>query len=273
MKDYTILLMMVAFILGSCDQKEKAVAPSVEIERSYQNEGHRLIAQMTDKVGSYQDLLDLKDVVYTYHYKTPDGKMDRSTEKYIFDGELSKGIYHLHERTLADLEGEMIQGYDGKAFWVKSEDGFLEDEAMIKQTVFNRKTNFYWFAMMQKLMDPGLIYEHLGPANVEDQNYDIVKVSFETKEGEEKDIYQMYINKDTQLADQFLFTVADYGITETPLLMKVEYETVDGILIPSKRQYKFSTWDAAVSEDPWIEVNWTDIKFGNDLSHSEFEKI
>ena len=54
--------------------------------------------------------------------------------------------------------------------------------------------------------------------------------------------------------------------------MKLQYEEVEGMLIPTKRQYKKSTWDADVSEDPWINVTWSDIKFNNELSKADFKK-
>ena len=56
------------------------------------------------------------------------------------------------------------------------------------------------------------------------------------------------------------------------MLMKVEYEEVEGILIPSKRRYKKSTWDAEVNDSPWINVTWSDIKFNNNLARSEFDR-
>ncbi len=52
--------------------------------------------------------------------------------------------------------------------------------------------------------------------------------------------------------------------------MVVEYENIDGILIPTKRKYKKSNWQAEVTEDPWINVTWTNIKFKNNLDKSMF---
>lgn len=236
-----------------------------------QNKGHKLVYDMVQKVGSYHDLLQKKDVVYTYTYQIPDGKMDISTEKYIFDGELSYGAYQRHERTFTNLEGMVEQGYDGKEFWLKHNGNYLDDAKMMKRVKFNRPTNFYWFAMMQKLLDPGLSYEHLGEKKIEDKNYDVVKITFNSKDNKPKDIYQLYINKETSLVDQFLFTVADFGRME-PNLMKMEYEKVDGMMIPTKRLYKPSNWEAEVTPAPWIKVNWTNIKFNNNLSKEDFKK-
>ncbi len=258
--------MMVLLVTSCTNEKQKSTATP-----DFLNKGHEVVYQMVQEVGTYEELWKRKDVVYTYTYQTPDGKTDVSTEKYFFDDELSLGIYHKHERTLPHLEGTFKQGYDGENFWIRYDGEFLQDEKIMERVRFNRKTNFYWFAMFQKLLDPGLNYQHVGEAAIDGQIYDVVKISFDTG-NKPSDIYQLYINKETKLVDQFLFTVVDYGVVEEPMLMKVQYETVDGLLIPSKRIYKKSTWDAEVDDKPWITVNWTDIRFDNGLSKDEFTK-
>lgn len=226
---------------------------------------------MTDKVGTIADLYDLHDVSYTYTYTMPDGKSDVSKEKYIFDGELSLGEYIRHDRSLTQLEGPFTQGYDGHTFWIKHNGSFLQDSQLIARTIFNRKTNYYWFTMMQKLMDPGLFYTHVGQKTIDDQEYDVVKITFDSEEGEPTDIYQVYINQSTKLIDQFLFTVVDYDVVETPFLMRVEYESVNGILIPSLRKYTKANWDADPLNDQWVSVEWSDISFDNGFSKALFK--
>lgn len=268
---YTLYIFLLStIVISACQRQKPAESPKETIQ--FQNKGHELIYAMVQKTGSYQDLLDKKDVVYTYTYQTPDGKTDVSTEKYIFDGELSIGHYIQHERTLPDMEGSFTQGYNGKDFWFKHKEVYLDHEDYLKRTQFNRKTNFYWFAMFQKLLDPGLNYEHLGEKVVDNKKYDIVKVTFDSPDGKPTDIYQVYINQETSLIDQFLFTVVDFNMVETPLLMQVEYEEIDRLLIPSKRRYKKSTWGAEVTDAPWILVNWSNIKFNNNLKRVEFDK-
>ncbi len=112
----------------------------------------------------------------------------------------------------------------------------------------------------------------MGEKTINDQAYDIVKVTFDIANKEATDIYHLYINKKTNLVDQFLFTVADYDVIETPYLMILEYETIDGLILPTRRKYKKSTWDANISEEPWIVVTWSDIKFDNNLTKEEFQK-
>lgn len=264
-------------LIVSCKNAPKNEVKEVPVKEeavtiNFQNKGHELVYNMVEKVGSYQKLKSKSDVVYTYNYATPDGKSDISTEKYIFDGELSYGEYKQHQRTLSELEGTMEQGYDGKEYWLKVNGKLINEEKALKRVAFNRPTNFYWFTMFQKLLDPNLKYEYLGEKGMDNKNFDIVKVSFESKNDKPTDIYQLYINKATGMVDQFLFTVADFGVIEKPLLMQLEYQEVDGFLIPSKRKYKKSTWDAEVSDAPWILVNWSNIKFDNNLKKETFVK-
>jgi hypothetical protein len=275
LKIETIALSFLLLIVSCKDISKKEVKEVTVQEKptlNFQNNGHELIYNMVEKVGTYQKLRKRKDVEYTYTYATPDGKADISTERYIFDGELSYGMYKQHQRTLPDLEGVMEQGYDGKEYWLKLNGELVNDTTALKRVSFSRPTNFYWFTMFQKLLDPGLIYAYLGEKEIDNKTYDIVKISFESQNNKPTDVYQLYINKETQLVDQFLFTVAEFGVVEEPFLMQMEYEEIDGFLIPSKRKYKKSTWDAQVSNEPWISVDWSNIRFDTNLEKEEFVK-
>ena len=132
---------------------------------------------MVEKTGTYNDLKALKDVDYIYTYTTPDGKTDSINEKYIFDGEMSYAKYLKHERTAPNLKGSFEQGYDGTNFWQKHEGNYMKDSNTMKSVTFKRKTNFYWFTMMQKLTDPGLNYELLEEKSINGKDYNVVKVS------------------------------------------------------------------------------------------------
>ncbi|MEO9476791.1 MAG: hypothetical protein ABJG41_14710 [Cyclobacteriaceae bacterium] len=270
------LALGVAITIISCNssstkevtQESEQTEPKV----SFQNKGHELVYKMIEKVGDYEKLKSKKDVTYTYTYITPDGSTDKSTEKYLFEGELSYGNYSQHERTIPHIEGPIEQGYDGNEFWIKSNGELVNDSTALKKVMFNRPTNFYWFTMFQKLADPGLKYDYLGETIIDNKNFDIVKVSFELNDDKPTDIYQLYINKETGIVDQFLFTVAEYGVVETPLLMQLEYEEVDGFLLPTKRKYKKSNWEAEVMDTPWVLVNWSNIRFHNNFTKEEFSK-
>lgn len=278
MRDYILVMITLSFLFVSCkDKKQTSEKKEILLETAdrpteieFQNKAHELVFEMVETVGNYSKLRELKDVVYTYTYTTPDNRSDVSTEKYIFDGELSYGNFEQHERTFPQLDGNMEQGFDGTEFWLKHKGVIVEDSMLHKRVVFGRKTNFYWFTMLQKLMDDGLIYEFVKQDTIDNKQYDVVKVSFTSKENKLTDIYQIYINQETKLVDQFLFTVADFG-KMTPFLMKLEYEEIQGILIPTKRKYKGSNWAAEITDKPWVSVDWSGIKFDNGLTQKDFQ--
>jgi hypothetical protein len=274
---YLFLPLFVLISLVSCKNETKPIIQAeTKIESDtipnikFKNKAHELVYNMVQHVGTYSDLFKKNDVVYTYTYQTPDGKKDVSTEKYIFKNELSYGAYQKHERTLPELDGLIEQGYDGETYWLKHKNNLINDSKMLERVAFNRPTNYYWFTMMQKLLDPGLKYDHVGTTSINNSPYEIVKVTFKSQGDKPTDIYQLYINKNTNLVDQFLFTVVDYGKTD-PLLMVLDYETIDGLMIPTKRKYKASNWNADVNDEPWILVDWTNISFDNDLSIETFK--
>lgn len=269
LKSYSFSFILLSVFFISCNNHVPKKTHQ-EIEIKFQNKGHEIVYEMVQKVGNHNQLALKKDVSYTYTYSTPNHETDQSNERYIFDGELSYGKYIQHERTLPHLKGEIEQGYNGGEFWLKHNGKIIQDKVALKRVAFNRPTNYYWFTMMQKLLDPGLIYQFLGDTAIENQNYSVVKVSFEPQKEKPTDIYQLYINKKTQLVDQFLFTVADFGKMEIPKLMQLQYEKVDGIYIPTIRRYKTSTWNAAINDEPWIEVRWSNIQFDSGIQKSEF---
>lgn len=277
--NYSKLVAIIFFIamLSACGNneiKKKEINKETEIKQEvktieFQNKGHELIYKMTQKTGDYQDLLNLKDVVFKYTYRTPDQKEDVSTESYIFNGELSHGDYIKHERTLPELEGKMQQAYNGSDFWITINGKEVKTDNAIEGTTFTRKTNFYWFAMMQKLLDPNINYDYLGQKNAEGKLYDLVKITFNTENDVPSDIYQVYINPETHLIDQFLFTVVSKKVTD-PILMRVTYNDVQGILIPTYRKYTKSDWEANVLNDVWVEEITEDIKFNQNLEVALF---
>ncbi|WP_111707066.1 DUF6503 family protein [Lutibacter citreus] len=267
-----IVVIFSAFLVACVNKKEKTKETSKEVEvkkPEFKNKGHELVYKMTQETGSYQDLLNLKDIVFNYTYRTPDKKEDVSIESYIFNGELSHGTYLKHERTLPSLTGKMEQGYNGKNFWLKIDGKEITDNAAIASVSFTRKTNFYWFAMMQKLLDPGINYQYLGEKSINEKMYEVVKITFTSANDEPSDTYQLYINPNTHLVEQFLFTVVSKNVTD-PILMRVEYEKINGVLLTTYRKYTKSNWEATVINDTWVEEITKDIKFNQGLDKSLF---
>ena len=140
----------------------------------------------------------------------------------------------------------------------------------LKRADFLRKTNYYWFAMMFKLLDPGLRYTRLPARRVDGVDYELVKVTFDAGVGDAQDTYLLYINKRTHLVDRFLFTVMDFG-RKKPLLMKVRYTEVNGLKLPTHRQYTPSDWQGRVPKRAkWTTEISRDITFNNQFGREQF---
>jgi len=213
-----------------------------------------LILKVVEEAGGADALRKKNDVEYTYVYRRGDtGKLDVSLERYRFDGEKSWGRYAVHENVRPDHGSTIIQGYDGKGTWQTVAGTRDTDPAAVRRADFLRKTNFYWFAMTFKLLDPGLRYTYEGRREFGGVSYELVRVTFDAGIGDVSDTYVLYINPSTWRIDRFLFTVLDFGKTD-PFLMEVEHERVDGVLVPVKRRYAPSSWSGTVADD----AKWTD---------------
>ncbi|MGB5809863.1 MAG: DUF6503 family protein [Polyangiales bacterium] len=232
-----------------------------------------LVAKVVSEAGGADALREKKDVQYTYLYRNGEtGALDVSVERYVFDGERSWARYDVHEGgAFAGLEGTIVQGYDGKSTWQTVDGVRTTDPKQLKIADFLRKTNFYWFAMTFKLLDPGMTYVYEGRRKVGDTTYELVRVGFDEGVGDVADTYLLYINPKTSRIDQFLFTVLDFGKKE-PLMMKVEYERVDGLLIGTKRLYAPATWSGKMLGTPkWAEEISVGIRFDNGFSNAMFD--
>ena len=232
-----------------------------------------LVERMVAEVGGIERLNSLKDVEYTYTYHDlTEDKKDVSVERYIFDGELSWARYEVHEKyVVPHLQGAIIQGYNGRESWMTINGELAEDPQLMKLCDFLRKANYYWFTMMFKLLDPGMQYKYTGTRTVDTIEYDLVEINFGEGVGDVQDSYLLYINPDTKLVDQFLFTVRDFGIEE-PFLMKVEYDEVEGLRLPARRKAVAADWEGVPKNDNWVSLIFTNIKFNNGFSRSMFEK-
>ena len=280
LKQFVWVFALAALALSSCggaqQSKETPTQAQAEPEKPKavppKNEAHKVVLDMVAANGGTDAFYGLKDVAYKYTYKNPDGSVDISFEKYIFEGEYSYAEYSTRGVfVFPDTDGSVTMGYDGKSTWCILNGEEVTDSAAVKMADFLRKTNYYWFAMMFKLADPGLNYELLDPQTIDGQAYDVVKVTFNDGVGDVKDVYVLYVNKATQLVDQFLFTVMDFGM-ENPLLMKVEYQDVAGVKVPKYRKYTQSNWNAEVLADVWVENYFEEVKFNNGFTPAQLSK-
>jgi len=242
---------------------------SLTISTVQAQKAEQLIDEMITALGGKQNFYNLKNVTYEYTYNNPKGPKMVSKETYVFDGELSHAIYTEHTQLGKGVK--LVEGFDGQQAWAKDNGKLLTDEKAISMARFKRKTNYYWFTMFFKLQDEGLILSYEGGRQVEGRLYDLVKVTFKDQIGDAKDTYLLYINQRTKLVDQFLFTVASFGKME-PFLMRVRYETIDGIKIPSDHVYISANCDGEIIGDMWATALCDHIQFNTEIDQSLFSK-
>ncbi|MGB3798493.1 MAG: DUF6503 family protein [Lewinella sp.] len=216
-----------------------------------------LIGQAIAAVGGHDALYRLRDVQYTYH------RGDHvSLERYIFDGEISYGRDRTEDGPVRE------QYYNGRSITVLIDGQIIRDTTEIKTAFFNRKTNFYWLTMVQKLDDPGVIATHAGERTVEGIPYQLVEVTFEDGVGVAKDRYLLYINPVTHLIDQFLFTVAAIK-KMTPTLMKYTYGVFEeGVRFPVISQsHPALDWEGTLDPEGSWSMRYRDgFRFDNDFT-------
>ncbi len=234
-------------------------------------DANTIISDMVTAIGGKQYYYNLGDVTYDIEYINPVTPIHfKGKETYVFDGELSSGIYSKHS-LLAPDGGKVVEGYDGKDAWVKINDKLITEEKPNGVARFLRKTNYYWFSMLFKLQDAGVNLTHAGTKKVEGRDYDLIKMTFGDKVGDAQDTYVLYVNQKTKLIDQFLFTVIGFGVKD-PFLMKLHYETVNGIRIPTERTYTEANWEGDIIGKQWTTTYWTNIKFGTKPAKTLFTK-
>ena len=236
-----------------------------------QKDARRLVEGVVEAVGGLDGLHALRDVEYTYTYRRADGSESVSLERYVFDGELSWGRYQERSGGMPDGVSRVTEGYDGTGTWVTHDGEPVRDPEVVQRADFRRKTNYYWFAMMFKVADPGTRHEYEGVRTVDGVDYDLVRMTFGEDVGDVQDTYLLYINPETYLVDQFLYTVMDYDVTR-PSLKKVTYREVEGLMLPARRRAIRSNWQGEEVGDGWSVQIMEDIHFDNGFRREMFER-
>ena len=233
-----------------------------------------LMDKVATAVGTYADLRAKGDVQYSYVYR--DNKMsksDVSTERYLFDGELSWARYDVHEVfVFPGQSGSAVQSWDGKKAWTTIDGQGVDDPQALYLAKTLRLTNFYWFAMMQKLSDPGTGHHYKGTRDHKGVTYELVEMTFDAPEGTNSDTYLLYIHRDTHRVDRFLYTAVDFGVTEPSMMEVTKYQRFGKVVLPVTRRYAHAlSWEGDVDpEEIWVDQEMTDIRFGNGFEPADF---
>lgn len=255
----TLLLLLFISISLAAQSDQKAV---------------KLLAGAEEAAGTWNKLYALHDVSYTYdyHYAGTE-KRDLSTERYIFEGEHSWAKYTQHDINVAPgQKGNVTQSYvDGKPY-IMTGDGMMTDPQLVGITEFLRKANYFWFTMFYKMRDQGVIATYKGKEKLAGINYEVVNVTYdaEVTGKAQNDEYIFYINPKTKLVDRFFFSLPAMGVDAPVILMELDYTTIDGVTIATKRRIYQPGADGKRSTTPNLVQTLTNVKFNNGFEKADF---
>lgn len=273
---FTVSSLFLALL--SCKQEKKEIVKSVSAvvtpTSTYNtNNPKGMLQEVSKTIGGMDGLKNLKDVSFTYNYVHPDGKKDISTEKYIFEKEISWAKYTTHQINVApNLKGNIVQFYNGKEAFVYNNGKTVTTPQLVGVGQFLRQANYMWFTMMNKLTDPGTIHKYLGQEVVEGTNYDKVHISYDSKVTgkEQNDIYIVYINPNTKMVEQFKFSLPAFKVFEPVLLAKLQYQEIDGVKVITTRNM-FSP-NPKGGYLPMISQTLENVKFNNGFTSESLSK-
>lgn len=272
MKTYhQITAFVLLFLCIACKEK----TTKTETKQPVLNEAQQLINDMTNALGGMDNYSKLKDVTFSLVYRDTVKKVqDASTEKFMYNGELSWAEYHEHTKNVfPDSKNPVTQAWNGKQAWVIVDGNFIPAPPAIKMAKFARNTSFFWFNMMYKMADQGTLHNLLPDREFKGITYKIVEVTYDENIGDAQDKFLLYINPGTKLVDHFIFSNMFFGPDVPPRMMHVDYETYDKLKFPKKMHYEMADWDGNLVPGPMrSEKIFTDVKFNTEIEKSLFDK-
>jgi len=238
------------------------------------NDTKGMLLAVSEANGGIENLKALKDVSFDYDYISPDGKKDISEERYIFSNEVSWAKYTTHQVNFPpNLEGDIVQLYDGEKAFTYLNGKQFDDPKVIGTSQFLRQANYFWFTMMFKLTDDGVISKYQGQKEVDGTNYDILHVTYdpEITGKAENDIFILYVNPETRMVDNFYFSLPAFGVTQPVLHAQLTYKKINGIQVITRRLMKGPTPDGkgmAIIVDELTK----NVKFNNGFTKEQLSK-
>lgn len=183
-----------------------------------------------------------------------------------------KSLYQLTQlkdrRTYSKSE-KFEMGSDGKHVWVKPN----ADNIPGKSASFYYNLDFYFAAIPFVLKDPGVHVTYLGKATPDDDEYDLLKISFGSGVGlSAEDLYFLYLDPNNHQLKILTYTVSYFDKTNVKVNSAkkyLDYVNVQGLLMPRKME-NYRLVDGKIGENTNRDRVFTDIKFHKTI---EDEKV
>ena len=234
----------------------------------------KILKNVEAALGGWDKMYDMKDVEYSYDYRyVGNGQADVRTERYIFEGEHSYARYTQHDINVGPkgTDDVVVQSYVNGKPAVKVGGKMNTSPEMVGGAAFLRPTNYYWFTMFYKLDDPGSIAKYQGTETVDGIAYDKVHVSYDAAvTGKEmNDEFVLYVNPKNDRVEQFYFSLPAMGVTSPVIKMKLNYETIQGVPVVTRRDIYQPNEQGEYPDKPQLVQTLTNVKFGNGFTAAD----
>jgi len=169
-------------------------------------------------------------------------------------------ITQLKDRRTYSKSKDYELGSDGEQVWVKPN----ANKVPGKSAAFYYNLDFYFIAIPFVLKDPGVQVTYMGKATPDDQEYDLLKISYESGVGlSAEDLYFLYLDPSSHQLKILTYTVSYFDKTNEKVNSAkkyLNYQSIQGIMMPTKME-NYRWIDEKVGENSNRDRSIKNIKF------------
>tara|TARA_B110000483_G_C18174880_1_gene534690 strand:+ start:619 stop:1392 length:774 start_codon:yes stop_codon:yes gene_type:complete len=157
-------------------------------------------------------------------------------------------------------------GFDGQNLWLDQSG----ETGPLFPPRFYLWTPFYFLGAPFVFADDGVVKTELPPAEFEDQEFRVVRVTFESGVGDASDdVYHLYIDPETNRLRMMRYTVSYFpsaagkptdALPESAILYQRWNETAAGITLANKT-ISYAWVDDHISGEPRAKMNFSNLRF------------
>lgn len=242
---------------------ERVAAAQTKLEAT---EAGQIVWKAMEAHGGLDNWYANGPISFRFNYQPLDGSTQRDTYE-------SVDTWRNRTRHQDAVDPSAEYGFDGSNFWEMT-----QDSAHFAYNIrFWSLTPYYFMAQPFILDGSGVNLEKLAPKTYKDQDYDVVKVTFDAGTGDAPDDYYiLYFNLDNSQLKVIRYIVSYPGYFEKGQHLPEKFmelygsQTVDGILFPQSYQTHWLT----ETEEPGeyiTKIDLTNIKFEPVLKDQYFQ--
>lgn len=181
-------------------------------------------------------------------------------------------LTHLKNRRAYLKSKKYEVGFDGKVAWALPD----ADEVSGQSAAFYYNLDFYFIGIPFLLKDPGVTAEYAGKTNINDKEYESLKITFGSGVGlTPEDVYYLYIDPETHLLEILTYSISYFdqenaGINSAKVYS--DYREVQGLPMPHKME-NFEWADGTMGKSKNHLRLFSDIKFLKEIPNETIFEV